>query len=549
MRRLVYPFIIIIMLSIPAMAQVDTLMLQQSYSFAAPGGIRMAVDLLYDNTKELVCVQSSHIYICDINTGEVIWTSPTLASESAHPWYITFKDMNFDDDLDLILVDYPYVKIFDVIHPALLWTSPDTTHPGKMCFGVGDRNSDGFQDVIITRRALYNNDTAPEIVTISIYDGPFFQNTSQFTFNAIGYYDNINYTKHEEYPSSISVEDISDSQGLARKIVIFMNYDRDQAYYDGVYVHFSHSYDGSIKLVNPTTFAISTASGVGQLVSYSMEQTDQAESLCVYSIAGYDYHNDHGDHRSVCSDYINQLSATQLTSHDTIWTGDTHWGTWIRRSKVADIDPANPGKEVCLAIDSTIRLVSYPGATLIWSMPTGVGLPDYIDLFRLSTLSNAAQILFDCYTSFIAFDGADGGQSAVFTGVSPANAFINDLNNDGDDEFVLYRDDNIHIYHVGRISSAIDSGEPLCSSFSLHAAYPNPFNAQTIISYDLPKEADVRLEIYDLLGRRIATLAEGMQEAGSHQTVWDGSGVSSGIYFYRLKAGDYTDIKKMTLLQ
>jgi hypothetical protein len=94
-----------------------------------------------------------------------------------------------------------------------------------------------------------------------------------------------------------------------------------------------------------------------------------------------------------------------------------------------------------------------------------------------------------------------------------------------------------------------DGNNPLPSKYNLHPAYPNPFNAQTIISYDLPKEANVNLEIYDLLGRRVATLAEGTQEAGTHQVVWDGSGVSSGLYFYRLKAGDYSDIKKMTMLK
>jgi hypothetical protein len=91
--------------------------------------------------------------------------------------------------------------------------------------------------------------------------------------------------------------------------------------------------------------------------------------------------------------------------------------------------------------------------------------------------------------------------------------------------------------------------KPLPSSFSLHSNYPNPFNANTIISYDLPKEADVKLEIFDLLGRKVATLTEGMQQAGTHKAIWDGSGHSSGIYFYRLKAGDFTDIKKMTLLK
>ena len=72
--------------------------------------------------------------------------------------------------------------------------------------------------------------------------------------------------------------------------------------------------------------------------------------------------------------------------------------------------------------------------------------------------------------------------------------------------------------------------------FVLEAAYPNPFNPQTTIGYALPRAADVRLAVYDVLGRQVALLAEGFRPAGRHEAVFDGAGLASGLYFYRLEA-------------
>jgi hypothetical protein len=79
--------------------------------------------------------------------------------------------------------------------------------------------------------------------------------------------------------------------------------------------------------------------------------------------------------------------------------------------------------------------------------------------------------------------------------------------------------------------------------------YPNPFNATTKISYDLATSGNVSLKVYDISGRLVETLVDRYQEAGSQTASWDASGVSSGVYFYKLVTSDYSCTKKMNLLR
>ena len=87
------------------------------------------------------------------------------------------------------------------------------------------------------------------------------------------------------------------------------------------------------------------------------------------------------------------------------------------------------------------------------------------------------------------------------------------------------------------------------STFALGQNYPNPFNGVTVISYDLPKTAHVRLEIYDMLGRRVAVLVDRVQPAGRRRAIWNAEGAASGIYLIRLRAGDFTGVRKAVLLR
>jgi hypothetical protein len=96
----------------------------------------------------------------------------------------------------------------------------------------------------------------------------------------------------------------------------------------------------------------------------------------------------------------------------------------------------------------------------------------------------------------------------------------------------------------------IDEKEPqFPMRFKILQNYPNPFNSSTTIQYELPVNSNVTIEIYDVLGRRVATLVNEKQEAGYHQIRWDAKDKASGMYFYRIQAGDYVEAKKMLLLK
>lgn len=87
------------------------------------------------------------------------------------------------------------------------------------------------------------------------------------------------------------------------------------------------------------------------------------------------------------------------------------------------------------------------------------------------------------------------------------------------------------------------------SNFVLNQNYPNPFNPSTVISYQLPTNSMVVLEVFDILGRRVRTLVDERQNAGSHTVTFNGANLPSGVYFYTLQAGAYHDTKKLLLLK
>lgn len=83
--------------------------------------------------------------------------------------------------------------------------------------------------------------------------------------------------------------------------------------------------------------------------------------------------------------------------------------------------------------------------------------------------------------------------------------------------------------------------------FSISQNYPNPFNPSTTIHYSLPQPGIVRLTVYDLVGREVTTLVNEQKEAGHYTVDFNGEGLASGMYLYRLSAGPYTQIKRMML--
>ncbi len=94
-----------------------------------------------------------------------------------------------------------------------------------------------------------------------------------------------------------------------------------------------------------------------------------------------------------------------------------------------------------------------------------------------------------------------------------------------------------------------DTPNELPSAFSLSQNYPNPFNPSTQIQFSIPSRSDVIVEVFNTLGQKVATLIDDNLSAGTHIVEWDASEVSTGVYFYKLTAGDFVQSKKMILLK
>ena len=86
-------------------------------------------------------------------------------------------------------------------------------------------------------------------------------------------------------------------------------------------------------------------------------------------------------------------------------------------------------------------------------------------------------------------------------------------------------------------------------SFSLLQNYPNPFNPTTVVSYQLPVAGDVRLTVYDILGREVTVLVDEKKAAGSHEVTFDATGMASGVYVYRLQVAGFTQTLKMVVVR
>lgn len=86
-------------------------------------------------------------------------------------------------------------------------------------------------------------------------------------------------------------------------------------------------------------------------------------------------------------------------------------------------------------------------------------------------------------------------------------------------------------------------------SYALHQNYPNPFNPSTIIKFDLPHQSHVVLRLYDILGREVRSVLDETRTAGFHTAVVDASTLASGVYYYRIDAGNFIATRKMILLK
>ncbi|MBU1936191.1 T9SS type A sorting domain-containing protein, partial [bacterium] len=122
----------------------------------------------------------------------------------------------------------------------------------------------------------------------------------------------------------------------------------------------------------------------------------------------------------------------------------------------------------------------------------------------------------------------------------------------GDDDswdLMAVFDNKVRGYSVSGLLPIGENHEAVLPATYTLEAFPNPFNSTIKITYEIPKVADVRLRIMNVLGREAATLVNTSQTAGKHDVTWSAENLSSGIYFACLEAGNETLVKKLVLLK
>ncbi len=118
-------------------------------------------------------------------------------------------------------------------------------------------------------------------------------------------------------------------------------------------------------------------------------------------------------------------------------------------------------------------------------------------------------------------------------------------------EFRIYTSEKIPTPANGKelITDLKNNHEEKINTYTLSQNYPNPFNPITTITYQIPQTDRVILKVYDVLGREIKTLVDEIKQPGRYEVEFNASGLSSGIYFYRIQAGSYSETKNMILLK
>ncbi len=225
--------------------------------------------------------------------------------------------------------------------------------------------------------------------------------------------------------------------------------------------------------------------------------------------------------------------------------GGTWWNEQQSHTKLGLNDVAffNPDTGVCIGTDGLIFRTTDGGA--VWKQ---ISYTQGVILFRLARVGGSTA--YAVGTGNTILKSTDQGATwEPQTDDAPATTEFEDVFFLNDSTAWAVGHDGI-IVHLGNSDLAsVKSTQPGPYSFELEQNYPNPFNPSTMIRYSLPRSEFVTLTIYNSIGQQVRTLVSREESAGTHSVAFDASGLSSGVYFYRLEAGKYVSTKKLAVLK
>ena len=227
-------------------------------------------------------------------------------------------------------------------------------------------------------------------------------------------------------------------------------------------------------------------------------------------------------------------------------------------------DTANFKYKCAVTDDYVAKISSVAGQDLTWFFEEWIKEPNhpvYQNSYGISNLGGGNwKVNFYAYQSQIntVFHQMPVVLKFSFTsGPDTSIRFMNDFNNqtftfnfNRQPISVVFDPDNDILLKTATLSVGIKNiSNSIPDKFALYQNEPNPFNPMTNITFDLPQKSYVKLTVYDLLGRNIISLVKGTLDAGKHTINFNGANLSSGLYFYKIEAGNFTETKKMLFLK
>jgi hypothetical protein len=449
--------------------------------------------------------------ICLFSQGHAQWDSYTIDNALNSATIVCVADIDGDSDLDVAATSYGSDLVVWYENSNLVWTRYpiDESLDGAVGLCIVDIDGDDTLDVVS------NGHQANDVV--------WYENK------------NLSWTKHTIDGNLGGAEfiDVGDMDNDGDVDVVAVGVDGEVAWYENEdLVWEKHSIDGDLP-GKPTSVAVGdmnnddtldvivTESLYSKLVWYSSKNKGRLWTMSTIDS------NLYGTWHLAIADLDNNdtldVVATGQGAHDVAWYKNlggspVNWSKHMiddnllgaRTVEVADIDI--DGKLDVLAAGRTSNEV-------VWYRNN---LPNLV------------------WEKTVVDDNLDR-VNHVFPG---------DLNEDGRVDIIAAGwDANKVIWYKNPPTDigSMHASNPI--SFRLEQNYPNPFNPTTAIGYQLSAVSDVHLSIYNLVGQKVSTLVSEKQNAGYHTVEWDASGFASGVYYYRIEAGEFQDVKKMILIK
>jgi hypothetical protein len=549
-----------------AFCQVDTMRLLEVGSVTAPGTITnwYFEDLNGDSIKEIILTTANSVNIYSGSTFSPIWSQ----SGFTNPKDLNFADINNDGLIDFSVKEDSHIYLIDPHHSTTIWTSPMLDFSYR-CYAIGNWDSDNFIDIAIVTQEI--NSSSPNVpdtdsVYVDIYQGINFQHVYRhysIVVNLQYYYSPDNGYSYDKFPTKIWMGKVVDNSQLVNRILLYIHA-TGTTWGPGGFSSESHNGNLQVFTYNQTSIINSLAS-VGLPVCQNIYGT--ATSPLPYIVferyshsSGPSYYN--SDLYCDVKYYIDDSCAVQ----DTIWNHTSYTGPsfpndtlkWLGFS-IGNFRTDIQGDEIAYGSTRFLNLKEYPSLEPIWitQSETSYWGQSILGSYRsnMGTPNDSSWIVIkkrlDGYPTFnnqYRFVNTQNGlwRKAIYTRTE-INGVLNVSANQNSFLYVI-SGLRIFLYNLApRVG--VDNPEMTPTTFFLAPNYPNPFNASTMIEYSLPESGPVKVDIFDILGRKIQTLVDETQAAGFHQVAWNGDNLPSGTYFYRIQAGEKTQTKKCLLLK